>query len=146
MSAAATSLAAGSDSRVVHVPSSSSSSSASDSEKASLSAHSLASASSQSLAGIAERLIRPMLSRSLTEEVQAFVCLNEAAYRAFDQSSLSTYAQLTLRPWTTKDDAHQRYASLSGMDWATTTFEQRYAATSCTRMPCERRWSASAAG
>ena len=68
-------------------------------------------------------------SRSLTEEVQAFVCLDDAAYRACDQLSLTTYAQLTLHQWLKQADGYQLYRQLSGLDWATTTFERRYAAT-----------------
>ena len=89
---------------------------------------------SQCLEGIAERIIRPMLAApTLTEEVQAYVCLDEQP----EVSGLPAYVQAYLTRVILRYGRgtgwmyafHNQYKDASGLDWAATTYEQRYSVT-----------------
>ena len=89
------------------------------------SARGLASTSSQSLAGIVERLVRPMLkARTLTQEIQPFYCLATFAERsALDQTALTAAA----RQWIRAHDRFSKwsYSQLCGLDFGKTTLQER---------------------
>lgn len=84
-------------------------------------------AASQSLAGVVERIVRPMLATpTLTEEVQPYFCGVGQERREFDKSKLTSLARL----WITRQRvAPVRYTDLSGLDWNGTTLHARVAAT-----------------
>ena len=72
-----------------------------------------------------------MLStRSVTEELQRYVCLQHDEFKAFNKSTLSSYAQEEVRS-TGRHVFHRGlYAAVCGLDWKATTFQHRVNATS----------------
>ena len=79
---------------------------------------------------VVDCFFRPMLTtRSLTEELQGYICLDDAEFRAFDRSTLSPYALYKLRVTGFSSTTRGRYLALCGWVWQATSFQQRCDAT-----------------
>ena len=91
------------------------------------SARALAATPSQSLAGIVESIVRPILTTpTLTEEVQPYYC---AERTGVDQSKLSPLARLWIFSRGLDVRTEHSYSELCGLDWDSLSVAARVAAT-----------------